>query len=73
MVNVNIETLIAEHYQEFKTMLDLMEKIYTPPIIEPTQDIPTIFYNAGRYSVLLHFKAKMAEVEERMNLNVLGE
>lgn len=64
MVNVQIEDVVSQYYEQFKALLPLLEDKYPEQTITPASEMSDIMYRAGQRSVLHHFKQVLEQVEE---------
>jgi len=74
--NIRVDDIVKNNLREFKAILLIMESKYPNPTVGPNQDLPTIYFEAGQYSVFVHLREVLARVEQEVaeaNVNIIPE
>jgi len=74
--NVQVDDIVKNNLREFKALLRIMEIKYPNPTVGPDQDLPTIYFEAGQYSVFVHLREVLARVEQEVaeaDVNIIPE
>jgi len=74
--NIRVDDIVKNNLREFKALLLIMEIKYPNPTVGPDQDLPTIYFEAGQYSVFVHLREVIARVEQEVaeaNVNIIPE